>query len=429
MMQCLVSKSVAFAVSLHRTHFCTVAPLPDAAVAPLSAEGSGYLASDQIQAVADTWERLAPADNLYLSVPFLQSMEDFPPAGMRFRYLVFFRHGQPAGIALAQIVPIRTTEHLQWLNDGHWLRKQISGLFNFTMLICGTVQGTGKHGFHFRDDFAQNGQLLVEALEKEATRLNAGAIMIKDTCRETATDFSRIRQSGYTAFPFQPNMVLSRAPHWRQLSDYLEDLSAKYRVRYRRARKKLGGLTRKELSYPDIRTYNDTLHTLYQDQAAKADFNLISLHPGYWQALKAALGNRFRVWAYFSGGEMVGFYTGIYHGESMEAHFLGYDETVNREHQLYLNMLFDLTEEAINAGAERLVFARTALEIKSSVGAKPEMLNCYVRHKNPVVNLLLPNLVRYLEPEAEWTPRHPFTESDASTSLSTGPDLAGGYVG
>ncbi|MCB9278765.1 MAG: GNAT family N-acetyltransferase [Lewinellaceae bacterium] len=410
MMQCLVSKSVAFAVSLHRTHFCAVAPLAGANVTPLSAEGTGYLASDHIQAVADTWERLAPADNLYLSVPFLQSMEDFPPAGMQFRYLVFYRDHQPIGIALGQVVPVRTAEHLQWLNGGQWLRKQISGLFNFTMLICGTVQGTGKHGFHFRDDSAQNGQLLVEALEKEATLLSAGAIMIKDTGRETAAGFRNIRQSGYSTFPFQPNMVLTRAPHWRQLSDYLDDLSAKYRVRYRRARKKLGNLTRKELSYSDIRTWNDTIHGLYQEQAAKADFNLIDLHPGYWQALKAALGQRFRVWAYFSGEEMVGFYTGIYHGESMEAHFLGYDEAVNREHQLYLNMLFDLTEEAISASAQRLVFARTALEIKSSVGAKPEMLNCYVRHKNPVVNLLLPNLVHYLEPEAEWTPRHPFSE-------------------
>lgn len=53
-------------------------------------------------------------------------------------------------------------------------------------------------------------------------------------------------------------------------------------------------------------------------------------------------------------------------------------------------------------------FARTALEIKSSVGAVPENLYCYLRHQNPLVNKFTGTLLDYLKPVEEWLPRHPF---------------------
>jgi hypothetical protein len=36
---------------------------------------------------------------------------------------------------------------------------------------------------------------------------------------------------------------------------------------------------------------------------------------------------------------------------------------------LYLNMLYDMIAYSINKGFKEIIFARTALEIKSSVGA------------------------------------------------------------
>ncbi|MBK6950002.1 MAG: hypothetical protein IPH16_19740 [Haliscomenobacter sp.] len=58
----------------------------------------------------------------------------------------------------------------------------------------------------------------------------------------------------------------------------------------------------------------------------------------------------------------------------------------------------------------RVVFARTALEIKSSVGAVARPARVYLAHVNPFLNCLLPYAVRLVEPKEEWTPRHPFRE-------------------
>jgi hypothetical protein len=63
---------------------------------------------------------------------------------------------------------------------------------------------------------------------------------------------------------------------------------------------------------------------------------------------------------------------------------------------------------SINKGYKRIVFARTALEIKSSVGAKPFSMYGLIRHSNPLINLFVSKAFSYFEPKMEWKERNPF---------------------
>jgi hypothetical protein len=92
----------------------------------------------------------------------------------------------------------------------------------------------------------------------------------------------------------------------------------------------------------------------------------------------------------------------------MDTYFLGYDESIQREKMLYLNMLYDMIAYSINKGFKEIVFARTALEIKSSVGAKPIKMYGFIAHSNQIVNSYMPKIFRYLEPETNWQERNPF---------------------
>jgi hypothetical protein len=92
----------------------------------------------------------------------------------------------------------------------------------------------------------------------------------------------------------------------------------------------------------------------------------------------------------------------------MDTYFLGYDENVQREKMLYLNMLYDMIAYSINKGFKEIIFARTALEIKSSVGAKPEEMFGFIQHSNPLLNKKMEQLFCYLEPQKEWNQRNPF---------------------
>jgi hypothetical protein len=71
-------------------------------------------------------------------------------------------------------------------------------------------------------------------------------------------------------------------------------------------------------------------------------------------------------------------------------------------------MLYDMTIYAINKKFKEIIFARTALEIKSSVGAKPHQMFGLIEHSNPILNKLMYKIFPFLEPETIWQERNPF---------------------
>jgi hypothetical protein len=92
----------------------------------------------------------------------------------------------------------------------------------------------------------------------------------------------------------------------------------------------------------------------------------------------------------------------------MDTYFLGYDEKMQRETMLYLNMLYDMIGYSIKKKFKKIIFGRTALEIKSSVGAEPEQMFGYIKHSNPLLQWQMPRIFNSLQPAINWQKRNPF---------------------
>jgi hypothetical protein len=98
----------------------------------------------------------------------------------------------------------------------------------------------------------------------------------------------------------------------------------------------------------------------------------------------------------------------LLNGDVLETYFLGYDDQIQKEKMLYLNMLYNMTQFGIENQFKKIIFGRTALEIKSSIGAEPVMMSGFIYHTNVWVNRLLPKVFPKLEPTLTWQQRHPF---------------------
>jgi hypothetical protein len=149
---------------------------------------------------------------------------------------------------------------------------------------------------------------------------------------------------------------------------------------------------------------------LYDSVVRSAGFNGITLSQNYFTNLKAHLAEAFKVIGYFREGQLIGFYTVFLEKkrQSMESHFLGINHAENRHCQLYLNMLYDMINMGIYHRVKRIYFARTALEIKSSVGATPHEMYFYMQHQNPLLNRFTKPLFNLFNPQEAWTQRNPF---------------------
>jgi hypothetical protein len=142
--------------------------------------------------------------------------------------------------------------------------------------------------------------------------------------------------------------------------------------------------------------------------AKNAPFNTFFLAKNHFSTFKKQCGERFKLVGYYLEGKLVGFHTLLLNGTVLETYFLGYDDQVQKEKMLYLNMLYNMTKFGIENRYEKIIFGRTALEIKSSIGAEPIMMSGFIYHTNKWVNKLMSKIFPQLEPTLVWQQRHPF---------------------
>lgn len=380
-----------------------------------------------IEAAGNDWDLAAPAHDLFLQRPYLHILENNPPEGMRFGYLVFYVNEEPVGVAICQIKYFKGDDNINDLNVSakepcffhglaQWFKRWVAGKTAADILICGNMLLTGEHGYYF--DYQKISQPeAVVLLEKALTEVidlmgqegvKMPVILVKDIAPENRVHGESLTEKGFVEFCIQPNMVLELP--FADFDAYLGAMSTKYRTRAKRAIKKLDGVEKREMSLVDIQRELPRIYALYKEVAKNAGFNMVDLNEYYLLALKRDLGHAFRMYGYYQGETLLAFYTTICNGKELEAHFLGYDKHLNHDLQLYLNCLYDMVRIGFDNGCNVIVFARTALEIKSSIGAVPHDLWCYVRHQNSFVNNFTGTILEYLKPVEEWVPRHPFRD-------------------
>jgi hypothetical protein len=205
-------------------------------------------------------------------------------------------------------------------------------------------------------------------------------------------------------------MIFDVNTNWNSPDDYVASFKKKYRSRYRTALKKGNTIERKELSLDEVRSYSPELYKLYENVSDNAGVNSFKLHEEHFYNLKQELKDDFKLFGYFIDNQLVGFYTLILNYGKLETYFLGYQQELQHLHQMYLNMLFDMASFGVEHNFEEVIFARTAMEIKSSIGAKPHTMYLYLKHTNNVIaNTVLKGVVKYANPVREWEERHPFT--------------------
>ena len=203
-------------------------------------------------------------------------------------------------------------------------------------------------------------------------------------------------------------MVFGIRQNWHSIDDYLSSLSTKYRTQYNRARKKAEGIEKRKLSAEEIRQQQPCINRLYLTVAGNAAFNTFHLPKNHFEVFKQQLGDDFLFYGYFIDSKLIGFNTLIKNGTTMDTYFLGYDASLQKEKMLYLNMLYDMVAYAIKKQFKHIIFARSAMEIKSSVGAAAQNVYGIIKHTNPLINLFTGRLFRYYDPKIAWKERSPF---------------------
>ena len=362
------------------------------------------------------WDVVAQS-NVFLQTPYLTVLEKSAPVNMECFYIGIFENSELIGVSLAQYLDLNKLESFGERDKSLKIaiRNFIFKNFASHTLFLGNNMITGQNGYVFSKeiDFNHISEILLQSADEITLYFKKKGISIhlvsfKDFYDHCSVELKKYRFSNIYEFNTQPNMIFYLDENWKSLDDYVAALSKKYRDQFKRARKKFDGIQMKNLSYEEVLRNEEKIYDLYHYVAKNAPFNTFFLSKNHFSTLKGQCGNRFQIFGYFLNEELVGFHTLLLNDETLETYFLGYNDHIQKENMLYLNMLYIMTEYGIENGFKRIIFGRTALEIKSSIGATPVQMSGFIYHNNKLINRFIGKIFRNLEPELHWQQRHPF---------------------
>ncbi|MBW4359777.1 GNAT family N-acetyltransferase [Flavobacterium taihuense] len=366
----------------------------------------------------ENWNDLG-SKNIFLSKEYFEILEKSAPNNMTCHYIGIFKNQNLVGIAISQFLDLNKLESFGDRDRcvKASVRKFILKNFASHVLLIGNNMLTGQNSYVFSEAISPIEG--IKTLKKATIDLKSKfKSMGKKVHITTFKDYSQKDIENFAVDSFkknykyciQPNMVFKMKDEWKSEQDYINALTKKYRDQYKRARKKSEGIEKRKLNLEEIIQYEETIYDLYHHVAQSAPFNTFFLTKNHFRIFKETLKDKFLFYGYFLNGKLVGFNTLIKNGNTIDTYFLGYDDTIQRDKMLYLNMLYDMIAYSINKGFKEIIFSRTALEIKSSVGAQPMEMFGFMEHSNSQINKHVPKIFPLLEPEIEWKERSPFKE-------------------
>lgn len=339
---------------------------------------------------------LNDTSNIYFSQGFLKAFEVSNP-NISFKYIVIYDNSKAIGLANIQIISLGIDVILKNIK----ISKSVKKVFRFFMcnyplkiMFCGNVFLSGEHGIILNQDIdKKEAFLIISRTIKELSSLKENsplhAIFIKDFYQESLPITDHLLDYNYIKMPVEPNMIFKLNRNWKTFEDYTDALKSKYRVKVNKADKTSSDLTAKLFNENDFKVYKDELQQLYENTIANANFNAQVLNLNTYIKLRALYKDDFIVKAYFLEDKLIGFLSALVNNNHLDANFIGLDYELNKTHAIYPRILNDYVRLGIENKVSQINFGRTASEIKSTIGATPENLVCYTRHRRNFINKLL----------------------------------------
>lgn len=394
-----------------------------------SLSGLSFAFADQLEFLnCDHWDRAAGFGSVFLSRDYLRALNAGGLSGATMNYGLIYRTQTPVACFVTQTLEISGDQLIRsadQLTDQDRAQLSIRRLSRRALekvhrrvTVCGNLASWGMDGFAY--DPAEPADEVWQALCEGLYRLRRANklygqtdyLIVKDLPQSVQAAGSSFANHGYRAVETEPNMVLTVDPAWKTLEDYQASLNTKYRKAARTVAQTLtkAGITLSVLN--NLSERRDELHAMYKAVATRANVRLAELSADFLPNLQSNLGSdRFALLALQTAeGKQIGYVTVIRDRDTAVGYYLGMDYSANEDLPIYHRLLFAVIEQALAWKCVRISFGRTALEAKSRLGCRPEATFVWARHRMPLVNLVVRQLLRAV-PHAEPPDRSPFRDA------------------
>ena len=384
-----------------------------------------FAIADRIEFLnAVDWDSLTANASVLLSRRYLSALQFEATEQILRRFAIIYEFRRPVAAVATQTFEVSgdkltsdSTDRKLKLPEG--LRRKSLAMLKRRVMMCGNVHTWGPHGVAFAEgeDVARLWPGVADCLYRirRADRLTGQTdyVIVKDLFEPDHQHAEALAPFRYRQLETEPNMVLTIGDNWTTFDHYTASLTSRYRAAVRKVLKPFNTEEMTVEVISDIETESARIHELYKAVSERADVRMFALQESTLPRISTALADDFVTIGIRQNQTLIGFVTVIKDGKTAIGYYLGLDYKINETLPLYHRLLFAVIEQAIVWNCERVSFGRTALDAKSRLGCRPEATYVWVRHRIPLLNFVVQQLLKTVT-HAEPPDRSPFKEAEQS---------------
>jgi hypothetical protein len=376
--------------------------------------------ANAIDVDATIWNSLLGNSNAMLQLNYLDALEKVLPNGLQALYIIGCKDGKPVFIAYTQLYTFNEA-HLGAIYEGTALqsfcnhfkstvRKHFLSFMNcanIQVLVIGNLLHTSQIGMVCKTE-EYTSSFLEACIHSLKEKADFDIVVLKDFSKEETIKPS-IKKVLSSPFYTQPNMIMRLPNEWNTFDDYMHALDIKYKKRWKNTIAKNKALTKKVLNIMEVVHYEKEIYALYEQVHNNSTTKINKVQVHYFSTMKKQLLEKYQIIGYFEGEKLVAFSSYFNNLNGVEANYVGFEYLLNKQYKLYQTILYDYIEAAITHKATAINFGRTGLEIKSTVGAIPQNVYCFLHFERKTLKPIIKPFLQNIK-EEKLEQRHPFKE-------------------
>lgn len=328
--------------------------------------------------VKSIWGNLLPKNHHLLSEDLLV-LEQSNFSNLETFYVNYFINSKLEGVFYFQLLKLNPSD-IKSNNKLNAIALSCLLSRNNKVLVCGNLFRVYQEGYFITSAIPESMlfKICIDLKNKIYKKKDLIGMLIKD-CPISLNKKSSFCDP-FVTFDKDITMVLNLNKSWTCVDDYCNDLTRKYKQRFKKIKKSAESLKIRTLTLAEIISYGPKMESLYLELVNKQMITIGTLNSAYFANMKKQLNERFECFGFFKEDELVAFSSHIYYPtkNEMEIHYIGINGQLNNQYQLYFNILCQGVETAINKQFDSLELGRTAKEAKANMGAVAQVNQSYV---------------------------------------------------
>lgn len=287
------------------------------------------------------------------------------------------------------------------------VRRAFPRFLTMRVLMVGCAAGEGHLGACRAEDEAWAVVALHSTLPIYARRNNVSLIVFKDFRSSHRPVLEPLLKNGFTRAPSMPMTHLSL--HYASFDEYFASLSKATRKDLRRKFRKAERTAPLKLEVvSDVSDVVDEIYPLYQQVHARSALKFETLTKDYFRELGLRMPERARFFLWRLNDRIVAFSLALVHDGTIYDDYLGLDYSVALDLHLYFLSFRDVINWSIARGLNQYLSSPLNYEPKLHLGCDLLPLDFYVMHTSPLLNRVLPPVLKVLEPTRHDAVLHRF---------------------